>query len=163
MRKEIFDILYNPSSITSCYENPVAEDHEGAETQVANELTAKQNLYLELLDQMVLMRDEEQAKTAVLKLYREVLFGVPSNLRAFVLNGFNMSLKRFEVRFAHSKPLFDQCLQLIVEIKSQVDREDSLQGMMTPSEWVEVEKSICHLTRWQKNFALTEEDVLAPV
>lgn len=146
MNKEIYDILYNPSSISSCYENPAAEDHPGGET---HDLSAKQNLYLKLLDQLALVRDEELAKAAVLSLYREVLLGVPPDLRAFILNGFNMSLKRFEVRFARSKSLFDQCLQLVIEMKAQIDREDKLQGMMTPGEWVELEKSICHLTRWE--------------
>lgn len=159
MNKEIYDILYNPSSISSCYENPAAEDHPGNEV---HDLSIKQNLYLRLLDQLALVRDEELAKASVLGLYREVLLGVPPDLRAFVLNGFNMSLKRFEVRFARSKSLFDQCLQLVIEMKAQVDREDKLQGMMTPAEWVELEKSICHLTRWESvcKPKAKEEDVV---
>jgi hypothetical protein len=157
MNKEIYDILYNPSSVSSCYENPAAEDHPGEAT---HDLSTKQNLYLKLLDQLALVRDEELAKGAVLALYREVLLGVPPDLRAFILNGFNTSLKRFEVRFAKSKALFDQCLQLIIEMKAQIDREDNLQGMMTPAEWVELEKSICHLTRWENvcKPKATEED-----
>lgn len=163
-KSQIVDFLYNPSSINSAQ----VENDNGGEilddiqpfffqreklhkTQVPHASYLIRDTDFRILGALedVCQRQEAEGMVDALGRLARLVAEVSLDIRLSLLKEFCLFLAACAPKYGKSKRLFQACLEVVVEIKKQMDGLDQPTGAVLKSEWIELEKSIYHLTLWE--------------
>lgn len=138
MKKNILDILYNPSSISSVSSDTIElrQDQEAA----------GEHHILEALESLVLAKSESDVCKHLENLKMVLSWGVSQGIQPVLLKQFHLFLCRVTCEHADSVVLFQKSCVLLEGIKQILGDKESL---IHESLWVELEKSVYVLSLWQ--------------
>lgn len=144
MKKNILDILYNPSSISS-----ISSDRN----QICQDQGAANDYHiLEALENLHLAKSESDILKHLENLKQALSWGLSKGIRSILLKQFHLFLCRATQEHVDSVEMFQKCCGLLEEIKRILgDRE----CVIHESLWIELEKSVYVLSLWQ-NCGLTQ-------
>lgn len=140
MNHRLTDILYNPSSINSVEQNtpePERQPQTPQETRALIAAIEKPGL------------SDKAVYDGLIALKRRLLLPLPLVNRLSLIENFNSLLKKLAARFTNNIDLFHSAIQIITLFKDQVEARPQNESATLRSEWVELEKTIYHLTSWE--------------
>jgi hypothetical protein len=166
-KSRVVNFLYNPSSINSAQvDNDTGDEvlndihpshfyreklHRTQPPDAAYLIRDADFRILEALDAVRQPQDDQAVLDSLGRLGR-LVEGVSLAIRLSLLKEFSAFLEGCARQHGQSKQLFQACLQVLIEIKKQMDGHDQPTGAVLKSEWIELEKSIYHLTLWEGQF-----------
>jgi len=151
MTKKIKDLLYDPTAIHSC---DVKNEQNFAETAL-DQLGEHDCLLLNRLEEVVLQYDEKEIIIKLMMFHQQLLEGISMNMRSIMLKEFNGFLGRTAEQYFYSQKLYQECLQIIIEFKNQMTGRSHAQGIISQTEWVELERSLSLLSVWDERLSIS--------
>lgn len=138
MKKNILDILYNPSSISSVSSDAIeiCQDQEAAGDYPV----------LEALESLVLAKSESEILKHLESLKGALSGGLSKGIQSILLKQFHLFLCCVTREHLDSVHIFQKSCALLEEMKRLLsDRECLVPGSL----WVDLEKSVYVLSLWQ--------------
>lgn len=150
MSRRLVQVLYNPGSINSVGQDiPVPMD-ESNKTLVSLQ-SANLTQLLQLTEDLHL----ESLKNAgghhhiLIQIKKQLTNPVDLSGRILFLKKFNSAILVLAEQTTSNATVFQACIQVISMMKEIVENEPQPLGADSRGEWVELEKSICHLSHWE--------------
>lgn len=144
MSKQLIQILYNPSSISSARSEQMSFNEEFLNSKIGAD------------DPFVLMAELAGAALAerpcydkLVNLKRALTLPQDPITRQKLLENFNTLLKHLAARHTGSMDIFQCTVQIIMQLKDHVEARPQPQGQALRAEWVELEKAIYTLSTWE--------------
>jgi hypothetical protein len=159
MNNDIVSILYNPSAIHTPDVN--SEDmtsfREEAQQQALDKALERDYQLLETLDELVCAEQPALVDGKLIELKELLVQGIPSGIGKAFLQEFNSFLQRATQTYTQSRSLFQQCLELVIQVKKIMDGRSHI---IRKGEWIQLEKALHFLTLWEAGI-MHQHDQLA--
>lgn len=158
MKNKLSDVLYNPGSINTCQDKDLEQSQEYQTPP--QDLNESDYELLKRLEELIIAEGESHIDQKLISFYNQLFSGINPGIRPTIIKEFNNYLHRTSLKHPNSTQLFHQCLQIIIEFKNQIDKQNPAQACISKEEWIELERALFFLTQWEYKLGIKIEEMV---